>query len=453
MVDLKTRLLLRVTLFALVVTVVSALAAFHVAKTRIDEHIVESGSALVDLVSSEATRPQGSFQFSLDRIEGLDLKSIARIAKILGACVEVKDIYNHTTVQRCFGDQGGAPNFVEWALSRIVGDATRYTGVIDGGPGVVIGELVATPNFEHEAIAVWDQLQIIGAATLSILVLNFIVYQPVRQALRPSDRIIETLTRLESGDLRARMPRPQLRELRHIAIGFDHLADRLQQTLNERQRIAQRLITVREEERRYLSRELHDEFGQLLTSITADSAYLSTKLTGTRDDLLPAVTSIRSVTTQMMESLQGILAQLRPQGLDEFGLEAGLSHLIDGWRDRTNNCHFVLTIAGDFDDLPDDLSVSLYRIVQEAVTNAVRHGSPQNIAVHLVRSETDISVIVIDDGSGKDSASQRSGFGLLGMEERVAALGGKLTFEARRPQGVRIKAIFNLVVSGLFEHE
>ena len=452
-VDLKALLLLRVTLFALVVSAVSAIAVFHVAKMRISEHIVEAGSALVDLVSKEATRPQGSFQFSLDRIDGLDLSSIASIASILGACVEVKDIYNHPVVKRCFGDPGGAPGFVEWMLSRFVGDGSRYTDVIEGGPGVVIGELMVTPDFEHEAMAVWDQLKIVGGATMSILVLNFIIYRPVRRALRPTDHIIDTMRQLESGDLRARMPRPRLRELRDIAIGFDHLADRLQQTLDERQGIAQRLITVREEERRHLSRELHDEFGQLLTSVTADAAFLSGKLKGSRDDLLPAVASIRAVATQMMESLQGILAQLRPQGLDEFGLEAGVVHLVDGWRGRTTGCEIELMIEGEFDDLPDDLTVSLYRIVQEALTNAIRHGSPEHIEVQLVRNETNISVVVNDDGSGVGAASRRGGFGLLGMEERVAALGGTLCVQARMPQGVGIKAIFETDDSGGLKHE
>src|SRR5690606_7320082 len=102
--------------------------------------------------------------------------------------------------------------------------------------------------------------------TAGVLLLNFLVYLPVRRALRPADEILAALARMEQGDLSVRMPRPELIELQRIAAGFDHLAERLEATSRGQRLLAQRLLSVREEERRHLARELHDEFGQCLTS-------------------------------------------------------------------------------------------------------------------------------------------------------------------------------------------
>jgi protein-histidine pros-kinase len=103
------------------------------------------------------------------------------------------------------------------------------------------------------------------------------------------------------------MPRPRLIELRRIAAGFDHLAEQLQKTLASQRHLALRLLAVREEERRRLARELHDEFGQCLASIGAEAAFIGGRAEARDPDLLPAARAIAAVTAHMMESLQGIL--------------------------------------------------------------------------------------------------------------------------------------------------
>src|SRR5690606_19120129 len=114
--------------------------------------------------------------------------------------------------------------------------------------------------------------------------------------------------------------------------GFDHLAERLEATSRGQRLLAQRLLSVREEERRHLARELHDEFGQCLTSIRAEAA-CATELARERlPELLPSSEAISHVAAHMMESLQGILHQLRPIGLETFGLRAGLEQLVRGWQ-------------------------------------------------------------------------------------------------------------------------
>ncbi len=441
-IDLKRVLIAYVTVFAIAIGVFATGLLLAQALDRIRVHVLQTGGTLERLISDEVTRPQGSFQFSLDRLDGLELKSISAIGELLGICVEVRDIYDQPVVARCFGGTNVAPSVVRWALARMVSPETRYQSVIEAYPGVAVGELAIRPNLDNEAWALWGQIRVVIGMTVGILLLNLLIYLPVRRVLRPTEQILGVIGRMQAGDIAARMPRPSLLELRRIAVGFDHLADRLQATLSEQRQLAQRLISAREEERRRLAHDLHDEFGQLLASIAVDSAFLTARLRTSDPELLPAVQSITSVSAQMMEGLQGILCQLRPQGLDEFGLRAGLVHLIDGWRRRLGTCRFELNISGEIDELPDELAVSLYRIVQESLTNALRHGAPENVVVQLAR-ETDRCVVSIeDDGSGAEASPSRSRLGVLGMKERVAALGGSFSMARCSPQGIRVQAAF-----------
>ena len=134
----------------------------------------------------------------------------------------------------------------------------------------------------------------------------------------------------------------------------------------------------------------------------------------------------------MRNHLQQILHRLRPIGLEEFGLVPSLRQLIAGWNQRSRDTRFALAADDGLDGLPDNINVSLYRIIQESLTNAVRHGQPSRVDVSLKREPAGLVLDIRDDGHGahgKEEASRAgksSGFGKLGMEERVLALGGTL---------------------------
>lgn len=438
-INLKRNLLLRVTLYALCIGVFSAGIVLNQARERIRGHIARTGSTVARLITAEAAPPRGTFKHGLD---GLELASLEGVGQLLGICVKVEDIYKRSIVQRCFGDTSDPPAVVRSAVGHLIGPEINYRGAIGQYPGFKVGEFVVTPNLDSEAVAVWHQVRTVLGMTVGILALNLLIYLPVRRALKPTDQILAALERMEAGDLSARMPRPRLIELRRIATGFDHLTERLQKTVAEQRHLAQRLLAVREEERRHLARELHDEFGQCLTSVGAEAAFITERARARETELLPAAQAIASVTAHMMESLQGILIQLRPVGLEEFGLQAGLNQLVGGWRRRLAACTFELFVAGEIDDLPDDLTVSLYRIVQESLTNALRHGMPRKVTVRLDREATRCVLSVEDDGEARERCSAGSGLGVLGMNERVTALGGHFAIEALAPRGTRVYAEF-----------
>lgn len=444
-VNLVKVLLVRITVFALLICMCATVVIFYRAQIRIQSNITQSGNTLVQLLKNEASKAQGRFQFSLDRLEGISLQSISDIASAIGICTEVKDIFNQTVIDQCFGGDQTSPRIISWGLNQLIDVNIRAESpLVTSNSGVVVGQLITYPNIIHESHIIWQQLSVVFIMTLSILILNLLIYLPVRKALKPTDEILKTISLLEDGDLTARMPNPQLRELKRITVGFDHLTSRLEGTLAEQRILAQRLITAREEERRYLARELHDEFGQLLTAIAADSSYLASRFQNTDSDALPAILSIKTNVSDIMGNLQNLLSQLRPQGLTEFGLKTSLSYLVESWQRRLPDISIQCSIHGDINQLNDDINVAIYRVVQESLTNALKHGKPTKIIVEINRHPNDIKLIIKDNGCGITSNETAPGNGVIGMRERVTALGGTVEIIENETEGVCVIANIKL---------
>lgn len=446
--DLKRRLLLRVTLFAGLLFLTASAVVLGLAVQRIPAEIERTGGTIQQLISDEIARRTTTFDYRLAR---LDLDGLAGLGSLVHFCASLENIYTQPVTRRCFGETGAADGGYRLParglarlLQALVSERAVYRSTVGTQPGVKIADLTVLPHYDSEALRVGRQLLGLLALTLGVLLINVLVYLPVRKALAPTPRILQALERMQAGDLSVRMPRVELMELDSIAQGFNHLAERLEATLQARTQLAQRLLQVREEERRHLARELHDELGQCLASINAEAAFAGDVAREQLPTLQPCVQAIARTTGRMMAALQGILHRLRPLGLEEFGLAASLEQLVDGWqRSQRGRCAYTLRLDGELDNLPDDLNVSLYRIVQESLTNASKHGRPSRVDVWLecAAGSGALSLVVEDDGAAQPEVDQPqgSGHGLLGMHERVLALDGTLRIERRVPQGVRVR--------------
>ncbi|NMG46247.1 HAMP domain-containing protein [Aromatoleum toluvorans] len=457
--DLKRHLLIRVALFALAVLVLGSAVALLEARHRVRSDIQRTGLTIQQLITDEINRNSTSYDRSLADLE-LDLTPLKPIGALLDFCIGMTDIYSHEVGHHCFAGTTPVPEPVESFMRWVIGSDAVYRGIVGQYPGITVGQLVVTPNYGSEVLELAKMLANLLAVSLMILLLSFFVYRPVRNALAPSEAILDTLTRMRQGDLHARVPAFALIELDRIGEGFNHLADRLESTIQNQQRLAHRLLSAREEERQHLARELHDEFGQYLASLNAEAAFARELADEGMAALRPCADSIRNTAGHMMETLQQILHRLRPVGLDEFGLVASLEQLIEGWNRRCRATHFTLAVedaAGDsvednLGDLPDNIAVSVYRIVQESVTNAVRHGQASRVAVRLQRTPGSLELEIRDDGQGSappelDEGGKAGGFGLLGMEERVLALGGVLAIRPGPERGTLVSV--SLPLSGL----
>lgn len=140
-----------------------------------------------------------------------------------------------------------------------------------------------------------------------------------------------------------------------------------------------------------------------------------------------------------------MIRRLRPIGLDEFGLPSALEHCVEGWRERLPQASFTLTVDGDFSGLADVLNITLYRLVQEGLTNVSKFARTSRVEIYLVRTADDdcdeqtkrdeIVVTMTDDGPGIDLTKPRAGLGLIGMRERVEAIGGEFHIASQPGSG------------------
>ncbi len=440
--DLKRHLFLRVCLFAAVVLLLGSSAALLEARLRVRSDIERTGLTIRQLITDEINRTSTAYNRTLGEID-LDLAHLRSIGALVHFCLRLTDIYSHTVASQCYPDEHEPPPqpspLATALMQTVIGADAVYRGTVGQYPGITIGQIQITPNYSSELATLASRLGTLLLLSLMILLLSFFVYRPVRNALAPSQAILDTLARMEGGDLGARMPGFALIELDRIGHGFNHLADRLERTMADQRRLAHRLLSVREEERQHLSRELHDDFAQYLASLNAEAAYARELAADGVPALAPCADSIGRTTRHMMETLHRILHRLRPAGLEAFGLAASLERLIVEWNhQRRDATRFEISLAGDLTNLADDVQVSIYRIVQESLTNAVRHGEAAHVHVSLVREAAQLKLTITDDGRGRPAGASGGGFGLLGMEERVLALGGRLDIEPAIPRGTRV---------------
>jgi signal transduction histidine kinase len=193
--------------------------------------------------------------------------------------------------------------------------------------------------------------------------------------------------------------------------------------------LSQQLVATQEEERKKLSRELHDHVGQVLTALRMELGRIDRLRTPADHRLGEAVAECRRLVNEIVHSVRDLALGLRPSMLDDFGLQAALEwHVRD--LARRYSLPVDLDVEGQFDELPDAYRTCVYRIVQEALTNSVRHANAKHVRVHVSGAADTLKVIVADDGIGFDSTQRVSGLGLRGMEERVREIGGALTIQS-----------------------
>lgn len=247
------------------------------------------------------------------------------------------------------------------------------------------------------------------------------------RALAPVRELEAGLQRLSRGETEAALPPFALREFRRVAGAIDQLAGTLGAAKDAQSQLARQLIAVQEEERRVLARDLHDEMGQTLTAIGVTAAYLERNADRlAANQVSECGADLRRDVRSCGEQLRAMLKRLRPHGLDAGALVGALRELIAGWQQRSADIEFRLLAPAELPAVGEAAALALYRVVQEALTNVVRHSGAQHCRISIEVTATALQLSVSDDGRGlPDGGAQRRG-GLLGMEERVAMVGSRL---------------------------
>ncbi|KND62400.1 Signal transduction histidine kinase, glucose-6-phosphate specific [Candidatus Burkholderia verschuerenii] len=213
------------------------------------------------------------------------------------------------------------------------------------------------------------------------------------------------------------------------------LEEEAEHLLAENRRLASQAIAAQETERRHLARELHDELGQYLNAISLDAGRIRDLSAQREAEIHRLSLALMQSATHVYREIGGMIRKLRPIGLDEFGLPTALEHCVDGWRERLPDAAFTLAVEGEFDNLSDALNITLYRLVQEGLTNVSKFARDAHVEIYLARGPGEIVVTMTDDGSGVNLSKPRKGLGLIGMRERVEALGGEFHLASRPGEG------------------
>jgi signal transduction histidine kinase len=211
-----------------------------------------------------------------------------------------------------------------------------------------------------------------------------------------------------------------------------------QEAERQLRQLSQQLVAAQEEERKNLSRELHDHVAQVLTALRMELGRIERVRAPGDTRVGGAVAEAKKLVDSMFRTVRDLALGLRPSMLDDFGLRAALEWHV---RDFTGRCGLDvdLRIEGDFDALPDRYRICVYRAVQEALTNCVRHAHARHVTVSVASTGHQLDVSVTDDGTGLNPVRHRSGLGLRGIEERVKELHGTLTLgNAPGSRGTRL---------------
>jgi signal transduction histidine kinase len=206
--------------------------------------------------------------------------------------------------------------------------------------------------------------------------------------------------------------------------------------------LSRRVIEAQETERRLLAHELHDELGQMLNAIKIETVGIRNVSASTEPAIHRAALNVIQLTDHVYGVVQAMTSRLRPVALDELGLVGALEHDLMGWRQRLPETRFTLSIGAIPQDIDESVAIALYRVAQEGLTNVVRHAEARHVTVELdfVPQSTVLRLTLQDDGRGVDIKEIRRGLGLLGMRERIEALGGIFCIETQPGGGFRLNA-------------
>nr|WP_280953905.1 ATP-binding protein [Methylobacterium terrae] len=433
---MRARLMVVVVLINLVAAAISGVVIIHKARTATEVETAASMAVVEPLVAETLQALQDAPLSGLFRTLALRFQGLRHVrVTLLDATGRPAEAGPRRESTR------RAP---AWFARLIAPPAQRHEVplVLRGSR---IGTALVTAEPSDEIDEVWGYALALFLTGLSLsLAMLAILYVAFGRVLSPLAQLAAGLTRLEQQDYGARVDRPDTRELAVIAGRFNRLAEALGAARAANLRLHRRVLTAEEDERRRTALELHDEFGPCLFALEANSASIAriaatleeparARLTQRTDDIATIVKRVQTIN-------RALLNRLRPAGLGQVPLGRCLELLV---REAARH-HPETVVEGRFASLKDGygdlVDLTVYRCVQEGLTNALRHAGASRVSAEVAERDGTLRLSVEDDGSGLRGErgegwgeGRGEGRGLPGMRERVEALGGTLALVPREP--------------------
>ena len=327
-----------------------------------------------------------------------------------------------------------------WFIKLVKSDYPKVEHRINTQAGQVLTLVIQAQPLD-EITEVWQESEAFFASITLLTMLTFLAVNLVfNKSLKSIAVIVDSLRLIETGQYRQRLPSFSTQELDDIAKAINHMTVELEKTRQENRALTQHSLAIQEEERQRLSQELHDEFGQSLTAIKV----MAVTAAHQKADTVKITSSITEICDHLMTVVRSMMQQLHPLVLTELGLKATLEEMVNHWSERNAGLNLVIDCSDAVDELDKHIAIQVFRVIQECLTNVVRHAGASRVSIDLDKTcdqrNTYLQLKVEDNGHGCDLKTVSKGFGLLGIKERIKSLDGELQVWSSPGEGMLVNA-------------
>lgn len=302
--------------------------------------------------------------------------------------------------------------------------------------------LIIQANPLDEITEVWEESVAFFGSLFLLTLFTFLTVNLVfNKAIKSTGAIVDGLQAIETGNYQHMITGGSITEYELIAKAVNHLAHELHITQQENRALTQHSLEIQEDERQHLSQELHDELGQSITAIKV----MAVTAAHQKADIKQTAETIAGICDHVMKVVRSMMHQLHPLVLTELGLKATMEDLLNHWSTRNPELNLTIDCPDEVDDLEQKITIQIFRVVQECLTNIVRHAQARQAHIKLTINRNDrlgktLWLEVGDDGQGCAADKLKTGFGLLGIRERIQSLGGEFNIQSSPRQGMKIIA-------------
>lgn len=433
--SLRHQINLRILFFSVCILILGGSIAIWQARTAVTEEVDSSINMALQLIEIGFSKPPST---SLNESDWLYRLRALKETRHLNIQMRqpTGHIINITQKDLRTSESDLPPR---WFVNLVVSDypeAEYQLKTSDGKPLT----LLIQANPLDEITEIWQETTAFFVSITLLVLLTFLaVHLVFNKTLKSIDIIVNGLKLIETGQYRQKLPEFSTHEYDCIAKAINRMTDVLHATQQENRGLTQHSLQIQEEERRHLAQELHDELGQSLTAIKV----MAVTAAHEQSDTQKITDSIISVCDHLMTVVRSMMHQLHPLILTELGLKAALEDMVNHWSERNPQLTLNIECSDNIDALDQKISIQLFRLIQECLTNTVRHAHAKKVNIALVtQHETPdkLKLQFSDDGVGCEINRVSAGFGLRGMQERIKSLGGELAIASEPGQGMTISA-------------
>nr|WP_320166336.1 histidine kinase [uncultured Methylophaga sp.] len=365
-----------------------------------------------------------------------------------GTCLSFFNSLTERTSRHCRGASitNQAPSWFKNLYETLWGLNKEITQTLEYG-GKRYGTILVSTNINVIADKAWGKINQLLIYTSSVVcLLGVLLFFAMNYAINPSKKIERSIKHVYGKNLsQTDIPDFFISEFHVIGQAINQLTSKLKKMVEERVKLSTKIVKIQEEERKYISRELHDELGQSLTGLSALTTLISVQAEQKYPDLLPLAQKINKTSEDMMHQLRDILVGLRFTDADDLNIRNKLSELFDDSHIRSGKqIEFHLAIDNEVENIPNDIKINIFRIIQECTTNTIKHSDATNCFISILfknnESNENYNLLHLqfkDNGTITElNKLKSSGFGIIGIKERVLIFDGTLDFSINAPSGL-----------------